>query len=185
MEDPMTIEDRLEMLERRFQRSRRNNGLLLGLMAAAATAFVLSPSLGSQESKEPKTLRAGRFELVDDEGRVRGVLGMYGETPTLMLVNEKVETRCALSASKEASGLTLTSPGLKGKQTLATGADGSVISLEDSSGKPRLELSLLRDAPEVWLSDATENARAILRVGKDGPLMRLIENKNEIWSTRK
>jgi len=181
----MTIEDRLESLEHQLRRSQRNNVVLLWVIVTAGMALTFAPPLGSQEGKDPKTLRAGRFELVDDQGRVRGVLGMYGETPTLLLADEKVETRCALTAAKEASGLQLTSPNLAARQTLATGAEGSVLSLADSNGKPRIELSLLRDVPEVWLSDPKENGRAILRVGKDGPVLRLMQDKNEIWSTRK
>ena len=181
----MTTDERLECLIGELARSRRNCRLFLltGIVVVAGVALIRP--LGSQEAKEPKTVRAERFELLDDKGRVRGVLGMKGESALLLLADEKAQSRCSLSATKDGSGLTLSDEHGKGDLHLVTGKEGSAIVLEDANGKSRLEISVLRDAPEVWLSDADQNARAILRVGKDGPGLRLIENKAEIWSTRK
>lgn len=88
-------------LERRVRRLERLN---LGLaMALAATGVVLLTAAASP----PETVRATRFELVDDTGRVRAELRSTAEGTGLYVMDEEGTDRASLLYNQEETAMYL------------------------------------------------------------------------------
>lgn len=85
----MTVEERLERLERQHRWWRR-----LGAAGTAAVAFVL---LAGQGDAKPVVVEANAFVLRDAQGRKRGELSLFGPvTPALRLFDEAGECEAGL-----------------------------------------------------------------------------------------
>jgi hypothetical protein len=97
------------------------------------------------------SVRARRFELVDESGRVRVVLGTQSDNgaPGLLISDSAGRPRIALHVSPE---------------------DAPAFDLLDASGAPRIHVALDTDgAPVVTLFGSTERAtQALLGVSADG-----------------
>ena len=80
----MTVEERLELLERELKLSNRRNRLLPGVllcMSIPLTVWMVSPQslLGQNAANPVKEVRANRFVLEDEKGKVRAVLATDGK----------------------------------------------------------------------------------------------------------
>lgn len=113
---------------------------------------------GQAKSGVPEVIRAQKFELVDEEGKVRAVLGLGRDgAPNLDLSDAK---------------------GLK-RATLALLPDGSpVLMLSDARGEERATLTGGRS---LTMRDETGGERATLKVRYDGsPSLVLRDGKREV-----
>lgn len=121
------LEQRLQVLERDFQRSRRNNRILI-ITVIAITCIAAAPQ-GASKPKQPKrlpssdesppdagrpigrdrlrTVEADQFVLLDRQGRSRATLLVTDDGPAIRMFDEVGKKRLELSHSRIASGLCL------------------------------------------------------------------------------
>jgi hypothetical protein len=109
----MTLEERVETLERELNRAnRRNRRLIMGVavcisMAAVAWAFTPQVLLAQNAAKTPNVIRANAFVLEDEKGRVRAKLDLVASGPRLVMSDENGKLRAALAAFKSGPRLVL------------------------------------------------------------------------------
>jgi len=143
---------------KRMSRDRVLIALAVACLLVAAGAVGYGAGKGGDV---PEVVRAQAFELVDEEGKARAVLGLGREgAPNLDL--------------KDANGLK--------RATLALLPDGSpVLVLNDARGEERATLT---GGPSLTMRDKTGGERAALTVRYDGsPSLVLRDGKGEVIST--
>jgi len=148
--------------------SRIQYGLILivavvsGLIGGGVSNWLFRGELAfAQKPPHTEVIRAGKFEVVDKDGKVRaGLMVKDGESPTLSLFD------------KEGNDLVLMSLSSTGE---------AVLAFRDKGPKARLSLTLLKEGPRVDLWDTEgKNIRAALRTGADGaPLLELFNKYTE------
>ena len=98
----MTIEERLENMERELGRLKRRNRWLLGAVLLVVGGLI-APGVfettavraRSQEARTTKEVRARSFILEDENGKHRAWLGVDKDGPSLSLWDEKGKIRFA------------------------------------------------------------------------------------------
>jgi len=133
----MTIEERLENMERELGRQKRRNRWLLGailvllggLVAAGVFKTMITP-VQAQVAGTVKQIRAKGFVVEDENGK----------------------GRATLAASKDGSGLVLWDENGKTRIGLGIFKDGPDLRLWDENGKPRAALGMVEDGPRMILS---------------------------------
>ena len=160
----MTIEERLEMMEKELKVVKRQKNLLwVGAIAFFFVAIIMNPQTNiAAQGNLLDEIRARRIVLADKSGMERAVL--------------------TLDADKGIVGLVLRDK--DGGASAVFGTSG--VNLRDKSGKPRAVLALDADKgePGLALFSQTGKARALLLVDKDGPALSLRDDKgNQRWFT--
>lgn len=188
--------DRLEQAHRRWKRASGTTVMLLlagiGLGAAAPRPPQLipeAPLTGSSVSE----VRAKRFVLVDDAGKLRAVLGAATRgavslglldnddkirsvlivdsngTPRLELFAADETRRVVLSVFPNRSGLGIFGEAGRGGAVLDVVADGAAsLGLTDSKERSRAGLLRSDGTTVLNFNDTSEKVRAALGVGSDG-----------------
>ena len=107
----MTTDDRLERLELELKAAKRRGRILLaGVLALAAAAWGVAPSLAAGD----KVVKAMKFVLVDGTGAERGTWGVDEDGPGLIMSDEKGTTRAAWDVSEDGPKLLMADE--KGKE---------------------------------------------------------------------
>ena len=159
----MSIEERLETLERDLRRANRRNRLLLGTVGLGLGIAVLSWTAGlrtaaAQTSRTTlKEVHANRFILEDANGRTRAELYMTEDGPMLRLYSEHKKSRVVLYIHGSQAGL----------------------EFKDENDKLRSFLGVGMNVPMLTLYDENENPRATLNVMKTGPYLGLVDEKGK------
>ena len=156
----MTLEQRLERLERQNRWMKR-----IGMLGLAVAAAVLLS--GQAKAKDLQHLKVRSLTLIDAKGRNRVVLTDYG----LRVSDLNGKTRAMLVARGDgSSGLHLYDKNGKNRATLGTLVDGSPrLLLYDKSGNARMSLGALNDGlSRLALYDKNGKTRAALRALGDG-----------------
>lgn len=170
----MTIEERLEKLEKELARAendltcatRARGAAKAGRFLAVSLAVLLlawvvagafAPATARAQVPGGKVLRASAFLLEDEKGNARGALMVTKYGPALTLSDEKGPVRVWLGVIKSGVGL----------------------SLYDEKGHPRAALSLGRGEPALVLYNEKGKMRTALGGGKDGPGLVLYNKKGK------
>lgn len=110
----MTMEERLDHLERELARAKRRNHWLLPVAALAVGGLTLpwtltktTPAAQAQGAGAEKVIRASAFVLEDEQGRKRGELAMGPLGSVLGLFDANGKPRVILSAVKDGPSLEL------------------------------------------------------------------------------
>jgi len=152
----MTIEERLERLERELLRTKRRYrkifagaSLAVGLWASLA-AVGQTPGPGLAPETAAKEVRAKKFVLEDESGVVRAVLGMdrTKEGPGLWLFKEKDKVGAFLRISPEGPLFSLTQDAQSSLHMKATAGEQS-LTLSSGEGRPYVLLRARPDGPSV------------------------------------
>jgi len=150
----MTIEDRLENMERELGRVKRHNRWLLGTILLVAGGLI-APGMfettairaQSQKPGTAKEIRANNFIIEDEKGELRAALGMSKDGPCLIMSDENRKMRALLSVSQNGTGLVLL----------------------DGNGKTRVGLGVPKESgPCLELNDENGKNRAVVGVSKTG-----------------
>jgi hypothetical protein len=192
--------ERLDRLDRTNRRWKVISGAtaaalaVLVLVAAAAPRAPLLDQGGRPVGGAVSEVRAKRFLLVDDTGKLRAVLGAAtggavslglldnddkirsvlivdaNGTPRLEMLGADETRRVVLSVFPNRSGLGVFGEGARGGAILDVAADGTVtFGLTDRKEHTRAGLLLLPDGTALLnLSDTTQRVRAALGIGNDG-----------------
>jgi hypothetical protein len=152
----MTVEQRLERLERELLRTKRRYrrifvGACLGVGLWASLAAVgQTPGPGQTPETAAKEVRAKKFVLEDDSGVVRAVLGMdrAKEGPGLWLFKEKDKVAAFLRISPEGPLFSLTQDAQSSLHMKAT-VDEQSLTLSSGESRPYILLRTRPDGPSV------------------------------------
>jgi hypothetical protein len=122
------------------------------------------------------TVKARRFELVDDEGHVRVALwcGADNQQPGVYLYDRNGGARASLQMRPEGNpAIVLFTPGGRNRLQLDLLPDGSpFLSMFDGAGTLRFSVSLHQDGrPELVLLDERANPLAGIRVMPQGAVV--------------
>jgi len=151
--------------------------LLLDAIDLARAVALAGARAGGNE------IRANRFVLEDENGKVRAVLDVVKDVPRLSLFDENGKERAVLGVTALGAGLSLFDENGKGRAALGVGADGPLLSFFDENGKTRAGLDVTALGAGLNLADENGNVRAALGVVKDGPRLGLIDAAGkEVWS---
>ena len=168
----MTIEERLENMEREVGRQKRRNRWLLGAilvllggLVAAGVFKTMIPPVQAQVAGTAKQIRVRSIEIEDEKGALRAALGVSKDVLGLLLMDENGKVRAVLGVEK----------------------DVPVLRLWDEKGAFRAALGVAKDGPRLSLYDANSKPRAVLGVEKDGPGLLLMfgPDGKVIWSAIK
>jgi hypothetical protein len=196
----MTIEERLENVERELGRAKRRSRLLLGaILVLAGGLIVLAAVKTIVPQRAVKELRANRIALEDENGIVRVSLMGDTEMSGLWLLNDKGEPRASLSADKYGPRLSLTAGKNMPSALLGANDSTSGLSLWDEKEETLVSLSVNKNGPGlgltyksgkagVWLyatdvgpgldlNDYNGESRASFGVNKLGPTLTLKDEK--------
>jgi hypothetical protein len=174
----MTIEERLENMEKEMGRQKRRYRWLLGaiLLVAGglfvpivfeATAFRAKAQAGGTV----KEIRANNIVLEDANGKVRALLTGEDEEgrPGLALSDENGKTRVWLHVNETGPTLVMTDETGKPSVWLSVIKSGPVLRLNGEKAKTGFVLSVIKEGPQLGLHYESDMPRAVLSVTSDGP----------------
>ncbi len=147
----MTIEQRIERLERQNRNLRRALGGMLGL---AVAGLVLGAAAASSTDEVPNVLRAHRIEVVTAEGKPAVVLGMTtNDAGTVSTLDAKGNKLVSLGVTTNGEGTVTTQSG-KGKDLVrlaATTSGEAVIISYGGKGDKLIELGVTtKGEPKIY-----------------------------------
>jgi hypothetical protein len=162
----MTIEERLERLEKE---NRRLKYLLFPLLFLIAGAFFIGATTMEKGSSVPFEIKAHGFTLVDYEGKVKGefVVDKYPEgEPRLVLYNKEGKVGAELQFLMDEPSFSLI--GRNGQSIFMytrgpKGADPG-ITLLSSGNNPNAVFYLVNGEGRIGLDDKEGNPRVLLGV---------------------
>jgi hypothetical protein len=196
----MTIEERMDNMERELGRvRRRNRWLLAAILVLTGGLIVLAAVKTIVPEGTVKELRAKRITLEDEDGTVRVSLMGDREMSGLWLLNDKAEPRASLSsdqygprlsltagknmpsallsANDSTSGLNLWDEKEETLVSLSVNKNGPGLNLTYKSGKPGVWLYATEIGPGLDLNDYNGESRASFGVNKLGPNLMLKDEK--------
>lgn len=193
----MTIEQRVEQLERRNRHTRLAALVLLaaligtGLFACSSTikrANAQSTSMPRaqllQADIQADIVTAKEFRLMDENGRSRAVLLVDEGRVALMLCDEAGNVRAALRVVKDEPGLSLYDENSTRRAAFGVAKEGPILKFWDEEGEIRAALIAIKDETSLTLRDEAGKPRAVLVMGKDNANLFLCDkNGKVIWST--
>jgi len=160
----MTLDQRVDKLERDLARTKRTAGCLRILIAAVMGGVAIGAVAESRSSVQSqpvqgtrRVVRANAFVLEDEKGQERAVLDVDSTKARLSLGDERGEARMILGVT----------------------GNGPAIFLLDEEGNSRLTVSLQKGSPGITLLDENGNSRFACSLDKDGPRMTLLDQKGK------
>jgi hypothetical protein len=202
-EAAMTVEERLENLERELAKSKRQNlRLAIGgavvmtcvvIFLAAwarptdvrARSFIVADENGTERAALAVDKHGPALRLLDKKGNLRVVLAVDKDGPGLDLFDEKDNLNVVLGANKDGAVLALADEDGKAGASLVAIKEGAGVRLSDKDGKTRARLSTNnKNGPGLDLFDENGNLRAVLAVDKGGPGLDLFDENDKVtWKT--
>ena len=148
-----------------------------GFLGGAVVNLVLrgGPAMAQAGGAVPEVVRAGRFEVVDDQGVMRAAFGhlsvLWNNNPGLFLYDAAGKTRAELFLGDHGSpGLVLSGPDGLGRAAFDLEADGSPgVTFIGTGAKQLARFGLEADGSNALsLQDAAGKTRVKLGLGADG-----------------
>jgi hypothetical protein len=134
----------------------------------------------------PEVVRAKRFEIVDGNGQVAGVLGTVEGGAAIVLFNKQGGAIGLFSMDNGEMDVAISDKNRHGVVHVRTAADGTPrIELDDQREKPRMILSFTEDSrPIISVLDENGVDRAVMTVKSDrSGMVEIHDDKNRILST--
>ncbi len=182
MEPNTTLEARVRRLERNQRRWRAGAIALAMLMGAGVLLGLAQP--------RARVLTTTRLELVDSEGRLRGVLTTAEDgSPGLMMLDDAGATRLTLAAQAGgpvgllahgvdgAVGLSATLEGEGRGVVSAAGVRAQRLALHDGEDRDRIQMGMLeQDEPGIVIGDEAGTPRVrLFAIEGGGPGLNLCD----------
>jgi hypothetical protein len=195
------LAERLEQLEQENRRlvqllgrSEHRRGLLRRLRVPATLVIVLA-LIGAGGEDKPKVVQANRVELQDAKGKARAFLGVFGDKPGLIFLDEKGTTRLEIALESDARpairfiseddktqaalgvspggdrALTLYDKDERERLSFGTRENGfQFLNFLDEKGRHRISLHVRPNGQQAQLVayDTDEEPRVAMGVGEDG-----------------
>jgi hypothetical protein len=182
----MTTDQRIENLEKGLASARRFNRWLLAAVGLALGVWILAGTFGPIMAAAPggggavKEIRANRFVVEDENGRVRAVLAVHKETKvvdgmppipegrtSLDLFDEKGKARVSLTLSESEAGLFR--GGATGLHVFGARDSGCAELTADNGGSLMLTHELSKNFAGL---SANENVMSVCLTNLGGKVMR-------------
>ena len=188
----MTIEERLAGLER------RNWKLTLGLVLTAIAAGVVAVAGAGAPGAVPRNqfgdtilepapadvIRARKFELVDENFRVRAVIEARKDGGGRMVLfggPTPVPARVVIEVTKDSgAGIHLYGENSRGGGGLMATKDGTSLALFNEDGGEGAILMLNKGKPSLDLFDENGKERVALMLDKDAAALRLLDERGKV-----
>lgn len=165
----MTIEERMLTLEWELRKTKWR--LLMVVIGAALVMVVCILVLAAVTALPPGTVKASRFLLVDDAGRIRAALGMWDRQqngmitgPALTMVDEEGNMQAQLLAEFGNAHLELkgmpTGPGLRAVSDIS---EASFSLFGTQNNLPHLGVSVYGDEPRIFTTRDGWNYRWVVQ----------------------
>ena len=171
----MTLEERISRLEQQ-NRLLKTFGMVVALIVTLlASVWLLSKTPAAEAAEKPtskpaaKTVRAERFEVVDQSGKVRISLGVDQNAYGLSLIDDKGNRRVLLRTDKDGPSLGFLDQTEEVRAVLLANKGGPKLMMGDAKGVFRLGLMLGETGPVLSMMDTDKTARATIAVFKDTP----------------
>ena len=164
----MTIEERVEKLEKELSRAKRRNHMLLAVLLLAVVLLAVGATTPDATSRRD-VIKASKFVVEDGKGKSRAILAMDGNAPVLSLIDENKKSRASLGMS----GLILYDKNVKPRAVLGVLGDEPMLTLFDENGSLRADLRM----SVLILNDKNEESIAFLVASG----LALFENGKTIW----
>lgn len=137
----MTTDERMEKMEGQLARVRWFNRCLIACIVLFLGVWFISKTFGPEKAwgrSGSKEIRANRFILEDENGKIRAGLEMnMKDEPRLSMSDENGEIRAMLFVPKE----------------------GPILVMSDENGKIRARLAVIKSKPTLSVHD--ENGKVI------------------------
>jgi hypothetical protein len=186
----MTIEERLENMEREVRHQKRRNRWLFGAVLVVAGGMVVPAVFETtafraraQAGGTVAEIRAKNFVLEDENGKVRGVLAVDKYGSALTLYDENGKARAWLNVGKDGPGLNMNDENGKPRAMLNEGKDGPGLILYDEKNENYAELAVGKERRGLTLSDEYHKPLARLCVDKDGPGLSLFDTNTRFHAS--
>jgi len=155
----MSIEKRLERLERELGKQERRNKRLLAMVVLLVFAmvfgfFLMGPPGGAQAESNGQVV-AREIILVDDEGNARLKLGASQDQPGLALLGRDGSPLAVFAAHGDGSFLVLNNSRGKTRFILSVDSDGAGLNIFDDGDVVRAAMAHMNEnpAPDLNLYD--------------------------------
>jgi hypothetical protein len=169
-----------EIIERlaRVEKSMRRYQAALAVVTVIAVAGLAGNPLLVGAEKMPEVIQAKSFAVVDDDGKVRAVLGSSGDDVGLAFTDRARIRRIVLSTSGDGASLILADKARKLRAVLATFGDDASLILSDKAVKPRARLAGYGAGLKVF--DEAGRVRAALATSGDEVTLGLIDKAGKV-----
>ena len=139
--DLRSVLERLTRVEAQNRRLRRA-GIVAGI--AVGLALLVGQARPRSRTGADKAVEAQAFVLRDGQGRERAWLGVWEDSPRLMMYDKQRNLRLGLRVGEDgAPAVILSGPGMKTRAWLRLHADGAVsLALRDRQGQTRAALGV-------------------------------------------
>jgi hypothetical protein len=170
----MTIEQRLERLERAGRRPPMRSALTLAVLAAGVAVL-----MGQSRHDELRVVAAERLEVRDARGIVRAALTVTDDGACgLVLSDEAGKVRLSMIANQDHPSLALYDPQGTLRAELAVAAAGPPsLVLYDGQQTPRSRLTVANDgSTTLGLCDEAGSARLAIQVDGNQPELTMLDD---------
>jgi len=158
----MTLDERMEKLERELAHANRRNRWLLVVLGLCLGSWVVGGACATTASRAaPAVVEAQEFRLVDATGETRAKLGLSKDLPRLDMYDENDKVRVVLAVGTGGPGILLADRSGELRLILSVDGNGPRLGLADEKGTKRVMLEVERGKPAVVLHD--ESGRLIWR----------------------
>jgi hypothetical protein len=182
----MSTDERLEKMEGQLARVRWFNRILIAGIVLLLGAWLILKSFGPETAwaqSGVEGIRANKFVLEDENGKVRATLAMTEDGPMLSLSDENGRTRAALRVADGRPSLSLHDVGGNERACLMVGMLGPYLTMYDDNDKLRADLSVGEDSSSLSLSDDNGNERAVIGIFDEPGFVLFDENGELIWTS--
>jgi hypothetical protein len=134
----MTTDERMEKMEGQLARVRWFNRCLIACIALSLGAWFILKTFGPEQvwaQSGVKEIRATRFIVEDENGKVRASLKMTKGGPELLLSDENEKVRAMLKIFPGGPGLALFDENDKVRALLSVLEEGTTLLLSDENGE--------------------------------------------------
>ena len=189
----MTIEHRLEALERELAATKRRHHrlfivvlcvIILLAVAGAPGGDGSSAVMAQDEPVAAQVVRARRFVVIDEDGTERAVIAANGKRSWLELFDDRGTKRATLTVDTEVPEL---SPALrlynelgKDQVSLVAGNSSGGLWVDDTRGQLRAELCVEDSGPSWFaITDKTKKSSVVLETDEHRSLLTLDVDKKK------
>jgi hypothetical protein len=181
----MSTDERLEKIEGQLARVRWFNRILIAGIVLFLGVWLILKSFGPDTAwaqSGGEEIRAKKFVLEDENGKMRATLAMAENGPMLSLSDENGKIRAALKVADGKPSLSLHDVDGKERASLMVGTLGPYLTLYDENDMLRADLSVGKGSSNLSLSDENGKERAVIGMFDEPDLVLFDENGELIWA---
>ncbi len=165
----MTLDERLDRLERDLERARRRfrwSAIVTGVAVVGLAAWLLAGPKGYAATEKMRgtleEVRTRRLVIEDEAGKVRAGLYVTKDGAALGLYDEAGKGRALMGVAKDGAALGLFDEAGRGRAGIEVTNDGAALALCDEAGRDRARMNVTKDGAGLHLADGKGTGRLAL-----------------------